>query len=115
MQPETAVDYTQRNHDPAVPQVEVRPDLSAAKLHEPQVVDETKDGLEEKCHVHHEADDGVVVDSADIHLDGSRTDKQVCLLPWECRMDWGFNSPDCPRQRGCAPRAPTRRHDKRRR
>jgi hypothetical protein len=91
-QPETTIDYTHRDQDPAVPQVEMGPDLSPVKLLELRVVDEAKDRLEAEGRKYHEADDGVVVDRADIQLDKLGTGKQKVIKPgsegWGTELDW---------------------------
>lgn len=50
MQSQAAVDDAQRYHEPAVPQMEMGPNLPPSELLESSVVDETKHRLEEESY-----------------------------------------------------------------
>lgn len=68
MQAQSTIDNAQRNHNSAIPEMKVRPDLSPAQLLELPVVDEAQDWLEEQSSQHDKADDRVVVYSSYIQL-----------------------------------------------
>lgn len=67
-QAETTIDYTQRDCDSAIPDMEIGPDLSLAKLLELRMMDETQDGLDEQRGQDDETDYGVIVDGRDVQL-----------------------------------------------
>jgi hypothetical protein len=67
-QTQPAVDDPERNHEPAVPEMEVGPDLPTTEFLEAGMVDQTEDGLEEEGDQNDETDDGMVVDARDVQL-----------------------------------------------
>ena len=73
VQTDPAVDDAEGDHDPAVPEVQVRPDPAALELLEAQVVDRSQDGLEEEGDQHDDADDGMVADDGVCQLGEPRS------------------------------------------
>ena len=60
-QSKSSINDSQGNHEPSVPKVQMRPDLTSSKLLKPYVVDEPNQGLEEKCDKNHDANYWMII------------------------------------------------------